>query len=379
VWLAVFPAPKEFPVRHSPRPSHSVRPSRFIGALLFVLTATTSLLMQACVVSPDENAALAKTDTLVVLDTLTVRDTVIRIDSARVLDGMWEFLGGTTYYEENGETGIDTFSIDPENPFERQFYLIGGSLLVWMHYDENSSENYTAASAHSFRRLGASSWLIDSEDTLTVIRRGDTLIFKLVSVEEYYDYYTEETSVNIYRDSLNFRLYQGVFPLTAWLSGLSPEDYPFNVFSVVADGSTVSAYLEEEETDWYKFTATAGETYRMGTTGNTDTYMTLYDISTGSILDEDDDDGQEYNAMILWTCPASGDYHIRVRGYNEYEQGQYGLVVGPAATTNLPEDTIFYESPIDSVLLPRVAAPGAKVKRAHPLLDRLRQSTAKVP
>ncbi|MCL2561507.1 MAG: hypothetical protein FWE10_04200 [Rikenellaceae bacterium] len=61
------------------------------------------------------------------------------------------------------------------------------------------------------------------------------------------------------------------------------------------------------------------------TTGDTDTYMELYDADTRELLAEDDDSGSDLNARIEYSVQVGKRYIALVRGYSAESTGSYGF------------------------------------------------------
>jgi hypothetical protein len=93
------------------------------------------------------------------------------------------------------------------------------------------------------------------------------------------------------------------------------------------------AYLDAVEQVWYRFGGTAGQTVSIGTDivnggDNTDTYLELYFECGGSLLAGDDDGGPGFYSLISnFVLPSTGNYDIKVRGYNGSSAGPYSLFV----------------------------------------------------
>ncbi|HEX2612339.1 MAG TPA: hypothetical protein VHO02_01945 [Fibrobacteria bacterium] len=104
-------------------------------------------------------------------------------------------------------------------------------------------------------------------------------------------------------------------------------------------GTTLTAEIQAEgdgiDKDYYKFKAEAGETYLIRTrytSDSTDTKMSLWDFAGDDVdpLDQNDDideDGEDYNAGIEWTCETSGTYYFIVSGFEDDEEGSYKVSV----------------------------------------------------
>ncbi|MGL1892401.1 MAG: membrane lipoprotein lipid attachment site-containing protein [Spirochaetaceae bacterium] len=82
--------------------------------------------------------------------------------------------------------------------------------------------------------------------------------------------------------------------------------------------------------DWMKFDATSGVTYTFYTTEtghetSVDTYMYLYDVDGTTLIEEDDDDGQDYRGLcsaIVFPCTTTGTYYLVIKDLNS---GGYSL------------------------------------------------------
>ena len=83
------------------------------------------------------------------------------------------------------------------------------------------------------------------------------------------------------------------------------------------------------DVDYYKFNATPGD-YGFETFSNIDTYLHLYDTDGETEITSDDDSGEDLNARISWECTSPGVYYLKVRGYDEYETGEYSVLVSRA-------------------------------------------------
>lgn len=75
--------------------------------------------------------------------------------------------------------------------------------------------------------------------------------------------------------------------------------------------------------------ATGGTTYQIessaaGAQPISDTYLTIYDAD-GTELAHDDDSGQGTQALLTWTCPATGTYTVEVRGFSRRQTGTFEL------------------------------------------------------
>jgi len=81
-------------------------------------------------------------------------------------------------------------------------------------------------------------------------------------------------------------------------------------------GEVLYVYLRApSESRWYVYQTTSAVNFVTQTKGNIDTLMNLYD-SAGVLLAEDDDSGEDLNALIRHRLNA-GTYYIEVKGYSE--------------------------------------------------------------
>ena len=113
----------------------------------------------------------------------------------------------------------------------------------------------------------------------------------------------------------------------------------------VACGDVVNpAYLEIGGQDWYTFYANAGEYITVGTDYSeeyyeTDTFIELYYECQPEILRWDDDSGPDYFSFIAhYQAPYSGNYNLKVRGYDEYVAGPYQVFFVCSNDPGLPGD-----------------------------------------
>lgn len=81
----------------------------------------------------------------------------------------------------------------------------------------------------------------------------------------------------------------------------------------------------EGDVDYFKLTTNIEGTYKIYTTGNLDTIGELED-SSGDMLEENDDGGEDRNFKIQYTLSEDTAYYIRVSGYED-ATGDYTLHV----------------------------------------------------
>ena len=83
--------------------------------------------------------------------------------------------------------------------------------------------------------------------------------------------------------------------------------------------------LTENDEDFFLFVPDRDGRLTAETTGNTDTYMQLYNYDNNDELDSNDDGGQQTNAKIVHNVRAGTRYIAVVRGYTSATTGSYGF------------------------------------------------------
>lgn len=115
---------------------------------------------------------------------------------------------------------------------------------------------------------------------------------------------------------------------------VSSESEPNNTMAtadVFTVNSTVTATISSStDVDYFKFTPTENGVYKFYTTGNLDTFGTLYQES--NILLEDDDGGTNYNFMIACYMKKNTAYYIKVRGLTSSSTGSYTFYIQTTTT-----------------------------------------------
>ena len=139
---------------------------------------------------------------------------------------------------------------------------------------------------------------------------------------------------------------EGPLSATLTISSNDPEENPFTL-SLTGEGqattsadqgntlataaavkvpsTTAGSIASGTDVDMFKFTLSASRKVIIRTTGNLDTYGTLYNRS-GSMITEADDTSTDYNFNITRTLSA-GTYYIAVEGYSADDVGAYSLVL----------------------------------------------------
>jgi hypothetical protein len=87
-------------------------------------------------------------------------------------------------------------------------------------------------------------------------------------------------------------------------------------------GSSIEGSLGYGEEIWYRIRAGQTSFLTIETTGETDTYLEIYD-SQNIIIMQDDDGGERVNARVDFYVRSGANYFIKLRGYNNTIAGQY--------------------------------------------------------
>ena len=111
----------------------------------------------------------------------------------------------------------------------------------------------------------------------------------------------------------------------------------------------------------FEFDAEEGTTYELLTTlaGLPDTVMTLYDVDGTTELLENDDTDVGRESYLMWTCPASGRYGVRVRAYDDTQTG------GTAPHAPVVES---HQPSLSGCFVLRVRHDGANARGSGPVL-----------
>jgi len=87
-------------------------------------------------------------------------------------------------------------------------------------------------------------------------------------------------------------------------------------------GTPISGNLREGDAQWFNFRPTATGFLTVETTGDTDTYLEAYD-SSGNLIMENDDGGEDFNAKIWIFITANQTYRFKLRGYSDSVSGPF--------------------------------------------------------
>lgn len=113
-------------------------------------------------------------------------------------------------------------------------------------------------------------------------------------------------------------------PRDAW----EPDSWD-NPVPYEAGNDETTAFMERtlhyDDEDFFLIVPEYGGRMIMETSGNTDTYMELYDAGSREMLAENDDGGSGTNARIRHSMEAGRRYIVKVRGYGSDDTGRYGF------------------------------------------------------
>jgi|GEM_PF-2766208 len=122
------------------------------------------------------------------------------------------------------------------------------------------------------------------------------------------------------------------------------DDYSNNMSgaSVVFAASTVQGEINyNEDVDWFKFTATANDTYSIISSGNTDMFGGLYNAS-GTLISSDDNSNGSGQFKITASLQKDQNYYIKVNEAGTNATGAYKLAISGSGTTTTPTVTHKY-------------------------------------
>lgn len=113
--------------------------------------------------------------------------------------------------------------------------------------------------------------------------------------------------------------------------------------TITINGGAQLHTIAAADTDWYSFSATAGQVCTLQTLGSMDTKMCLYQTNATTLITSADDYNSNSNAHINWTCSTSGTYYFYVVGYSATTTGSYTVSVttaGSAGDSYEPDNTL---------------------------------------
>lgn len=141
----------------------------------------------------------------------------------------------------------------------------------------------------------------------------------------------------------NFQVARSVAPGTYYVKVVGYQASTTGAYTIKVDdhgdsqesatnvtGNTSGALGKSGNVDYFHFKVTTAGTLILEGTGSTDTQGELQ-RSNGDTIKTSDDDGADQNFKIESASLATGDYYLKVTGYNN-ATGSYGLTVGGTAT-----------------------------------------------
>jgi len=109
-----------------------------------------------------------------------------------------------------------------------------------------------------------------------------------------------------------------------------PDEKPAD--KIVVDGPEIKGEISSGgERDRYTFTVETAGTYTITTSGNTDTFVSLFGPNNESKLIAEDDDSGPGNLSLLSRNLTPGRYFVRVRLFSASSTGPYGISVRQGA------------------------------------------------
>jgi len=127
------------------------------------------------------------------------------------------------------------------------------------------------------------------------------------------------------------RVVPGTTPGGVVLPEGSPESEPNNSCSnanglSIGDQAISAAIDPASDEDYFEFEAEAGQSYEISTVCQVDTVIGVYN-SNCSMLEEDDDGGEDTCSRLVFTPEESGTYYVGVKSYGGEAAGAYSLFV----------------------------------------------------
>ena len=95
----------------------------------------------------------------------------------------------------------------------------------------------------------------------------------------------------------------------------------------LSPGTSFSGNLGAGEEQWFTVTLSEAGMVNVETSGDTDTYLEVYDASF-SYIDGNDDGGEGYNARLEIFGEAGKSYLYKLSGYSDEESGSYQIRAG---------------------------------------------------
>ncbi len=149
-----------------------------------------------------------------------------------------------------------------------------------------------------------------------------------------------ESGDNYQYNKFYFEEYNGEIPPDSWTSALGTDSFEFDddasTANIVQVGANEKIHtLPLGDIDWFKFDATAGNSYLILVRSNMDNILKFYDTDGSTLVDQDDDNDWDLEvkadaveSAILFDCTNSGTYYYTVAGfYSSYHHGYYATSV----------------------------------------------------
>jgi len=272
-------------------------------------------------------------------------------DSGPSVIGKWYF-----YQEEYSSSYIQkengTSTYDPNYDYD----FFNASLIEitenTVNFCENDAGTEYYCSEVNYEMDGNTLILTYANDLMKIEEEKDTMHYSfqddmlVLTRTHYYSEGTEEITIYLKR-------YSGTIPPASWTTELSndnfePDDTYQDATSIQVGSESDIHVIVSEDSDWFKFNATAGENYLIQVLGYFDSYLELYGTDGQTLLDEDDDNNNNIDvtfnygtaAVLLWNCTDSGMYYFKVRGYSTNSEGYYRVKVSTSDLTPRKKDSL---------------------------------------
>lgn len=204
----------------------------------------------------------------------------------------------------------------------------GGSLQFWINAPIEPGQSVTLTTFIGALDAGAQSVAAGSESSALLYAQVDSS----GAVDE--------------GDDANNISGEGVVLCTAAADAYESDDSAASATPLLLAASQNHNIHRPGDTDWFVFTTTAGQRYRVrvGAQGEAaDPYLTLYEPDGATELAANDDSPSGASAEIAWTPAQTGSYYLAIEHWNPNAGG-----CGTAYTVRVAEDY-----PVFLPLLPR--------------------------
>ncbi len=284
------------------------------------------------------------------LDWEALRDCILRKGTPKRVHFMEFAIDGEIQWEVARRMGLPD-GLDPADPHRGQKWTIAVQRALGYEYDTDPD---ALPSPITDLTVGASPTVADisrgaevdvfrfsaaSFGTYTIETQGETdVVMSLLGPDSQTDLVTENDDGG---EGFNARIVSNLSAGTYFVGirhfdpastgpySISVRATPTAVVPEISvNGGIVNGEIEvSNESDLYIFSATVSGIYTIETSGETDTFLSLYGPnSQSSFLGFDDDSGPRLNARIVADLSA-GVYYLRVRHYSPTGVGPYGISV----------------------------------------------------